>query len=273
MLDALKKVENIDSLSKATKAKLAVFYNMIEGFRKNISMQVSQIIENVFNESGLEQSIRAVGSDGQSALENVGELINAASKYDKKTEDSSLLDYIQQISLFSDADAYDTSSECVALMTLHAAKGLEFENVFIVGLEEGLLPHERANYSDDEDELEEERRLFFVGVTRAKSGLNISYARYRTVRGQMLRTIPSQFLFELGSHFNQQAQEIDSHDESYDDIPEFVSGQLVRHNSFGLGRIKEFIDMGANSVVVVQFNTGQTKTLMLKYANLTNIDL
>ncbi len=273
LLEALKKVENVDSLSKATKAKLAVFYNMIEGFRENISMQVSQIIENVFNESGLEQSIRAAGSDGQSALENVGELINAASKYDQKAEDSSLLDYIQQISLFSDADAYDTSSECVALMTLHAAKGLEFENVFIVGLEEGLLPHERANYSDDEDELEEERRLFFVGVTRAKSGLNISYARYRTVRGQMLRTIPSQFLFELGSHFNQQAEEIDSHDESYDDTPEFVPGQLVRHNSFGLGRIKEFIDMGANSVVVVQFNTGQTKTLMLKYANLTNVDL
>jgi len=219
LLEALKKVENVDSLSKAAKAKLAVFNNMLEGFKKNISMQVAQLIESVFNESGLEQSIRAAGSDGQSALENVGELINAASKYDKKTEDSSLLDYIQQISLFSDADAYDSSSECVALMTLHAAKGLEFENVFIVGLEEGLLPHERASYSDDEDELEEERRLFFVGVTRAKTGLHISYARYRTVRGQMLRTIPSQFLFQLGSHFNKQAEEIDSHDDNYDEPP------------------------------------------------------
>ena len=89
----------------------------------------------------------------------------------------------------------------------------------------------------------------------------------------MLRTIPSQFLFELGSQFNQQSQEMDSHDENYDDPPEFVPGQLVRHNFFGLGRVKEFIDMGANSVVVVKFNTGQTKTLMLKYANLTSIDL
>ncbi len=272
LFNALKITENIDSLSKAAKAKLAVFYNMLKGFKKNISMQVAQLIEVVFNESGLEQSIRAAGSDGQSALENVGELINAASKYDQQVGESSLLDYIQQISLFSDADAYDSSSECVALMTLHAAKGLEFENVFIVGLEEGLLPHERANYSEDEDELEEERRLFFVGVTRAKSGLHISYARYRTVRGQMLRTIPSQFLFELGSPFNEQDEENNSNNENCDDPPEFIPGQLVRHNSFGLGRIREFIDMGANSVVVVKFNTGQTKTLMIKYANLTSIN-
>ena len=273
LFEALKKTKNIDSLSKATEAKLAVFYNMLEGFKKNISMEVAQLIEIVFNESGLEQSIRAAGSEGQSSLENVGELINAASKYDRQAEESSLLDYIQQISLFSDTDAYDSSSECVALMTLHAAKGLEFENVFIVGLEEGLLPHERANYSDDEDELEEERRLFFVGLTRAKSGLHISYSRYRTVRGQMLRTIPSQFLFELGSNFNDKVQENNSQDVNNSDFPEFVPGQLVRHNSFGLGRIKEYIDMGANSVVVVKFNTGQTKTLMVKYANLTEVDI
>jgi len=186
-----------------------------------------------------------------------------------------LLDYLQQITLFSDVDAYDTSSNRVALMTLHTAKGLEFENVFIVGVEQGLLPHERSNAGKDDEELEEERRLFFVGITRAKSGLHISYARYRTIRGQLLRTIPSQFLFELGIDFDKSTQKEQCYD--YDDNnesnPQFETGDLVRHKSFGLGRVKEFIDMGEKSVVVVKFNSGQTKSLLLKYANLSKVNV
>jgi len=160
-------------------------------------------------------------------------------------------------------------------MTLHCAKGLEFENVFIIGLEDGLLPHERSNTQEDEDELEEERRLFFVGITRAKSGLHISHARYRKIRGQLLRTIPSQFLFELGTDF---ADRIEQNQYFYDDtnntsqtVPHFAAGQLVRHKSFGRGTVQEFIDMGLNSIVVVKFNTGQTKSLMVKYADLSNM--
>jgi len=271
LFNALKKSEQIESLSKAAKAKLTVFANMLEQFKKDVSGRVAPLAERVFAKSGLEESLRAAGPEGENALENINELINAVGQYDQATEEPSLVDYLQQISLFSDTDAYDTSTDRFALMTLHAAKGLEFENVFIVGLEEGLLPHERSNASEDEDELEEERRLFFVGITRAKTGLNISYARYRTVRGQMLRTIPSQFIFELGRDITEQSEE----DECYDDNEEitqtvfhFKTGQLVRHKSFGLGRVKEFNDMGANSVVVVQFNTGQTKSLMVKYAEL-----
>ena len=116
-------------------------------------------------------------------------------------------------------------------------------------------------------------------MTRAKKGLNISYARYRTVRGQLMRTIPSQFLSELGSVFSdirqpqpEQREEFNQSQESIAAAPEFVPGQLVRHNSFGLGRVKNFVDMGANSIVLVQFNTGQTKSLMLKYANLSKVD-
>ena len=158
-------------------------------------------------------------------------------------------------------------------MTLHAAKGLEFDNVFIIGAEEGLLPHERTDPDDDED-LEEERRLFFVGITRARAGLYISYAQYRTIRGQMLRTIPSQFLYELGLDFAEYAEDVDDSDVR-DDVdyikPDFEKGQLVRHDIFGLGRIEKFVDMGADSIVVVQFNTGQAKSLLLKYANLSKM--
>ena len=274
LFEAIKKSEHIESLSKGVKAKLAVFINMLGQFEKDIEGPIAPLAERVLNESGLADSFLASGPDGQSALENANELINAAARYDKQMEQPSLIDYLQQISLFSDTDAYDASTDRVALMTLHAAKGLEFENVFIVGVEEGILPHERSNARDDQEELEEERRLFFVGITRAKVGLHISYARYRTVRGQMLRTIPSQFIFELGREVTEQTEE----DEIYDDdehigqpTPQFKASQLVKHQSFGLGRVKEFIEMGENSVVVVQFNSGQTKSLMVKYANLLKI--
>jgi DNA helicase-2/ATP-dependent DNA helicase PcrA len=264
LLEGLKNAERIEALPKAAQAKLIAFVNMLERFRKNIAGKVAPLAESVFVESGLEESLRAAGPDGENAIENVSELISAAAQYDQQAEEPSLIDYLQQISLFSDVDSYDSSSDRVALMTLHAAKGLEFENVFIIGLEDGLLPHERSKESTtgDREDLEEERRLFFVGMTRAKVGLHISHARYRTVRGQMLRTIPSQFLFELGRDLAGLDQE-----------HEFSAGQLVRHKSFGAGRIKKFVDMGENSVVVVEFNSGQTKSLMVKYARLVRVSI
>ncbi|HEC02276.1 MAG TPA: hypothetical protein ENI81_01965 [Phycisphaerales bacterium] len=275
--EAVRRSAQIESLSKGARAKLAVFANMIEQFTKDTGGPVGPLAARVLAESGLAESLGAAGADGQVALENVNELINSAADYDKQAEEPSLLDYLQQISLFSDADAYDATTDCVRLMTLHAAKGLEYENAFIVGVEEGLLPHERSSASDSEEELEEERRLFFVGITRAIARLHISYARYRTVRGQGLRTIPSQFLFELGSGVAEQTEEEDDYydeeDQTQDVMPEFSPGQLVRHDAFGLGRVEKFVDMGANSVVSVRFNSGQTKSLMLKFANLSRVDV
>jgi DNA helicase-2/ATP-dependent DNA helicase PcrA len=274
LLEAIKKSEHIESLSKGAKAKLAVFANMLEQFKKDIDGPIAPLAERVLEESGLAESFLAAGPEGQNALENTNELINAAARYDKQTEQPSLVDYLQQISLFSDTDAYDTNTDRVALMTLHAAKGLEFENVFIVGVEEGILPHERSNAREDQEELEEERRLFFVGITRAKTGLHISYTRYRTIKGLMLRTIPSQFIFELGRDISEQTEEdksYNNYDHSGQITPQFVKNQLVRHNSFGLGRVKEYIEMGKNSIVVVKFNSGQTKSLMVKYADLLKI--
>jgi len=162
----------------------------------------------------------------------------------------------------------------VSLMTLHVAKGLEFDNVLIIGLEEGLLPHERSSVSDDE--LEEERRLFFVGMTRARNNLNIHYAKYRMIRGQFLRTIPSKFLYEIGyspqaSYESDFADDFDDDDSQIDGTStgKFRVNELVSHSKFGTGRVKEFLDLGPNSIVVVTFNTGKTKSLMVKYAKLT----
>jgi DNA helicase-2/ATP-dependent DNA helicase PcrA len=273
--EALKKAKDIASLSKAAQAKLAVFVDMIKSFKKDVAGQVTALAQLVFVESGLEKSLKDQGDKGEDALENINELINAASQYEKFTEQPSLLDYLQQIALFSDADAYDSSSGSVALMTLHAAKGLEFDNVFIVGVEHGLLPHERSTTNEDLSELEEERRLFFVGITRAKTRLHISHAHYRTIRGQQLRTIPSQFLYELGPTVTEQADEEQDFDDDIDPVEiqdcKFKKGQLVRHKTFGRGIVKNFVDMGENSIVEVEFSSGRTKSLMLKYANLSKV--
>ncbi|MHC4743470.1 MAG: ATP-dependent helicase [Planctomycetota bacterium] len=283
LFEAIKKAENIDTLSAAAKGRLAAFADMLRRFAHANTGPVATLAETVFEDSGLHDSLLAAGAEGKDASDNVAELINAAADYDRQAEEPSLIDYLQQISLFSDADAYDPTVGRVALMTLHAAKGLEFENVFIVGVEEGLLPHERTNSFDDLEELEEERRLLFVGITRAKTNLHISYAQYRTIRGQVLRTIPSQFLFELGSSFEDRTTEQDSDDfDEFDDLEHerleqsapklhFAVGQLVRHETFGLGRVIDFVDIGENSTATVKFNTGQTKTLMLKYTNLKKL--
>jgi len=267
--DGLKRAEHIDSLSKAARARLSVFVNMIERLKEDCAGPVAKLADRVFSETGLEQSLKAGGEEAKNALENVSELVNSAAQYDQQAEQPSLLDYLQQIALFSDADAYDAASGRVVLCSLHAAKGLEFENVFIVGLEDGLLPHERGT---DDEEFEEERRLFFVGITRAKTGLHISYARYRTFRGQMLRTLPSQFLYELGTDFAGHGGQDDVSLSAMQSgtVSHFAVGKRVRHKTFGFGRVRDLIDMGESSVVTVEFETGQTKTLMLKYAGLRN---
>ncbi|MFC1676583.1 ATP-dependent helicase [Planctomycetota bacterium] len=274
---ALKQAGNIAALGNGPKAKIAVFVNMIEQFKTGLNDPVATLAKRVFTESGLKQSLKSQGPEGETSLENVDELLNSMVRYDKNTEEPSLLDYIQQISLFSDADSYDTSVQRVPLMTLHAAKGLEFDNVFIIGLEEGLLPHERS--SEDSDEIEEERRLFFVGITRAKTDLHISYAQYRTIHGRQSRTIPSSFLYELGIQIEsgdppseeftyEPDDEFQIHEQAEQTAEPFYKGQLVRHKKFGLGRIAEYIDLRADSLVVVKFNAGQTKTLMVKSAKL-----
>ncbi len=274
LYSAFENSEAVGSLKTAAKAKIAAFIDMLNELKKKTQGPVAPLVQTVFTTSGLEATLRQTGD--KDAIDNVTALIDAAAIYDKGTEEPSLLDYLQQIALFSDADSYDNTQDHVALMTLHTAKGLEFDNVFIIGLEQGLLPHERS--AEDEEELEEERRLFFVGITRAKLRLHISYARYRTYHGQLMRTIPSQFLFELGINLDESTDYANDHEDSeyeFDDssqvTAEFYPNQLVRHNKFGLGRIIRFIDLGENSTVTVRFNSGKTKTLMLRYASLEKI--
>ncbi len=290
LLAAARQVRSTETISKVAQGRLAAFAAMIDKFAKDAAGPVALLMKTVFEQSGYADNLDKGGEKGQDAADNVRELINAAAAYDEAAEAPSLVDWLQTIALYSDTDAYDANSPVVSLMTLHAAKGLEFGHAFIIGAEDGLLPHERSiGHNANADELEEERRLFFVGITRARDHLTISHARHRMIHGQFLRTMPSQFLYEVGYSDSFQDDwpsqddvlDVDSGDAEYADDSDnpsprkkgtaFRVNELVRHDKFGLGRIKEFLDMGDDSIVVVHFNSGRTKSLMTRYAKLERV--
>jgi len=278
---AAKECSKVESLSEAAKIKLRVFVKMIEDFSTDKDGPAAIIMERVFKQSGMYEALKSEAAEEDYSksppIDNVYELINSAKRFDEQ-QGGGLIEFIQHIALFSDTDAYDSRSGKVSLMTLHCAKGLEFDNVIIAGLEEGILPHERS--ADSPQELEEERRLFFVGITRAKQSLCVTLCRYRAIRGQLMRTVRSQFLFDAGLNPKEQEQketveetkELD-YDNSDSQVHSqecgFEEGQLVSHKKFGTGRISKIHNLGADSVVEIQFRNGVIKSLMLKYANLT----
>jgi DNA helicase-2/ATP-dependent DNA helicase PcrA len=281
LYEAIKNCDALSSIPAGTKVKLKNFFNMIEDFKKDIAGQAAVLIDKVFKTSGLYELLKTEmaeeGYSKASPLENVTELINSAQKFDEQ-QGGGLMDFLQHIALYSDTDAYDSQSGKVSLMTLHCAKGLEFDSCFIVGLEQGILPHERS--MDFVSDVEEERRLFFVGITRAKKRLCITLSRHRTIHGRTAMTIASQFLFEAGLEFQEKFEdkqpdiyyERDYSQSPIDSSQPYVIGQLVSHKKFGLGRVKEFHNLGAESIIVVRFNSGQVKPLMLKYADLSIVE-
>src|SRR4029077_9894235 len=133
--------------------------------------------------------------EDEDRLANIEELITAAKQFSSEDASRTIGDFLENITLASDVDSWDERQDCVSVMTLHAAKGLEFPVVYLVAVEQGLLPHERSLARDDE--VEEERRLAFVGMTRAKEELYLCHARLREFRGNTLYAVPSMFLDEL----------------------------------------------------------------------------
>jgi DNA helicase-2/ATP-dependent DNA helicase PcrA len=159
------------------------------------AVPVSTQVEGILEESGLLESLRRERTlESEGRLENLAELVGVAREFDRNNPGDALADFLQEISLYADIDAYSEGVPQVTLMTLHNAKGLEFPVVFIVGMEEGIFPHAR---SLDDQSLEEERRLFYVGMTRAMTKLHLSHARSRSLYGSNDSCLPSRFLEEL----------------------------------------------------------------------------
>ncbi len=238
---------------------------------------VTEVITYIYENSGLKKILLDGTIEGESRHENVQELLSVASKYIDMPNALQLL--IEEISLVSDTDHIDQESQLVHLMTLHSAKGLEFPVVFIVGLEEGLIPHNRAMIN--EAEMEEERRLAYVGITRAKSEVYLLCARQRLLFGSLQSNSPSRFLDEIPTHLLNKTgntttlppyqKHTDQRPQSVFDSPcdtkVFCDGDKVLHTTFGNGIVVGQTD----TIVFIVFKNFGLKKLAKSIAPLTKI--
>lgn len=278
LIQALRGSRALPDAGRGTNERLDRFARLIETLQPLIRASARSAIENVLRLSGLAETLlREEGGDSD-ARQNVDELISAAAEYDREHPDGSLVEWLQQVSLVSDQDAYDPEAGAVTLMTLHAAKGLEFPAVFIAGFEESILPHEQRR--EDRSELEEERRLAFVGMTRAKRFLTLTFCRLRDIRGTTRVTGPSRFLGEIPRDTLEcVALEGDGHSPAGGRMPAgsahagWQAGQLVRHPSFGLGRVLWVDPQPSRTRAGVRFNVYGDKVLILERTRLEKVDV
>ena len=200
LYDALREARQIPGLGKAAE-KIGAFIGQMESFRARAQSDdytIQDLIEGIMDETGYQQELEAEGEvESQTRLENIEELVNKAVSYEEDSEHPSLDEFLEQVALVADIDNMDESENRVTLMTLHSAKGLEFPKVYLVGLEDGLFPSMMSINSDDKTDMEEERRLCYVGITRAKNELVITSARQRMVNGETRYCKPSRFLEEV----------------------------------------------------------------------------
>ncbi|MEM9364403.1 MAG: UvrD-helicase domain-containing protein [Planctomycetota bacterium] len=198
LLQAAKQAREIDTLSKRAVTMVGKFVSLYDGLCRKATATLEDLLRYVVEETEYERFLEKHAPDEQDAapMANVDELISAAVEYDRRhPDDGSVESFLEEVALVSDTDAFESETDRVTLMTLHAAKGLEFPRVFVIGLEDGLLPHQRSK--ETEQQIEEERRLLFVGITRAQKWLQLSYCKQRSVRGDLRPAVPSLFLQEL----------------------------------------------------------------------------
>jgi DNA helicase-2/ATP-dependent DNA helicase PcrA len=196
LLAAAAEVQRVPDIKGKAAKGLADFAQMIHALHKQADAPAGEVINRILDQSGYRAMLKKSSeAEDLDRLANIEELITAAHEFATEDGANTVSAFLEHVTLVSDVDAWDETSDKVAIMTLHAAKGLEFPVVYMVAVEQGLLPHDRSK--EDPEELEEERRLAFVGMTRAEEELYLCHAKMREFRGQTQYTVPSQFLNEL----------------------------------------------------------------------------
>jgi len=280
------------AISSGAKKAFVSFRELINELRRRRdSMSTREIAALVIEKTGYVRELEAEDTpESKSRIENIYELFTAIEEFEARSPDKTLSGYLTQVALVSDVDdlAGEEERNKVTLMTLHLAKGLEFKTVFIVGLEEGLFPIGEAAF--DPEELEEERRLMYVGMTRAKEDLYLCCAAQRRVFGKTQWNMPSRFMEEARSIANVKLHTLrrnvaaanmagESESGTFPaPLPErrqentpFPIGSRVRHQQFGDGKVIDKSGAGDDLKLVVVFDSGQWKKLVVKYANLEKI--
>ncbi len=304
-LDSAYEVENIAGMSRAV-GKIQDFTNLIDDFREQANrMSVSELFSYIIEQTGYVDELAAEKTEeAEGRIENIDELLNKIVSYEESAEEPTLNELLEEIALVADIDNLENDTEAVVIMTLHSAKGLEFPYVFMGGMEDGMFPSYMTIVADDQDELEEERRLCYVGITRAKKQLFLSAARKRMIRGQtqfnkvsrFINEIPIELLeitngmsrFQRGGlsslaedHMKKafqsrtpvmggnpyKKQEVISPKVSLD----YGVGDTVKHLKFGVGVVTEIRSGGKDYEVTVDFEKVGVKKMFASFAKLKKI--
>ncbi|MEJ2502039.1 MAG: 3'-5' exonuclease, partial [Gemmatimonadota bacterium] len=318
LLESARHAKQVDPLTPAAAASLERFAALIDGFRRAApGVGAGPMVEQVVMDAGIFTALAEEGPEGEDRADNVRELIAGAYEFDERLpslreledlpEEASPLElFLQEVSLITDVDRHDPAANAVTLMTLHTAKGLEFPVVGISGLEDGLFPLARA--FDEPGELEEERRLFYVGLTRAERKVYLTHAGTRRRMGEVKACVPSSFLDPLPESVldRRQTPQVERQKRAYEgwssrrstpgrrqrreawetdafgnepggyvidysesqDAPRFIKGEVVRHPTFGRGTIKSLSGFGNDLKAVIDFDDIGRKKVVVRYANL-----
>lgn len=296
---ALCGVENIDTITPRARKSLESFIELLNDFYIDAEeLPVSELIEEVLTKTTYKLELEAQDTDeAKGRLENITELINKAADFEETSEESSLSAFLEDVALVADVDAYTEDDDTIVLMTLHSSKGLEFDTVFISGFEESIFPGFRAMQDGTGAEMEEERRLCYVGITRAKKTLYLTSAKNRMQHGQRVFNVPSRFLKEIPKEYVESTVEglktVKDGTQSFENpskinsfkrfsnpykMPapknvtlDYTVGDTVKHLKFGIGVVTDMAPAGADYEITVDFEKTGTKKLMSKFANLKKI--
>lgn len=305
LYEAIGHSEEITELKTRAK-KFKEFYTLFESLRADYqSMNVAELIDAVVKRSGYLQQLLGEGTEeALTRIQNIDEFVNKATVYTKQNPDGGLDGFLEEVALVADIDGYQEGDESVVLMTLHSAKGLEFPYVFMIGLEEGIFPGYRAVMYGDAKEMEEERRLCYVGITRAKEVLHLSHAKSRMQHGLTQYNPPSRFLKEIPEELvDMPTRQISDMAKKYamrdsmkispittrsknspyaqsikKEIPapkdftlDYQAGDKVRAPKYGIGTVKSIQNAGADFEVEVSFGEKGTKKFMAKLSKLKKV--
>lgn len=297
--DALVQVEEQQALGK-TGAKIGSFLDLIRGFRDKLgNASLTELLEEVMDKTGYVKELENEKTDeAKDRIENINELVSKMAQYEEDNSEPTLTGFLEEVALIADIDSLDGASDYVVLLTIHSAKGLEFDNVFLCGMEDGLFPGSGSII--EPDELEEERRLCYVAMTRAKRHLTLTCARERMIRGEYVRNNISRFVGEIPKEVmnENEAKEIETEErkstimkpsqssnakavfttkafgmESHEkaDKLSYDVGDTVKHIKFGTGKVLEIVDGGKDFEVTVEFEKAGVKKMFAGFAKLKKI--
>lgn len=305
--DALCGVDLIPDIGRGA-SKLESFVALIEHFKTDAKdLSLSDLMQEIIEETGYVESLRAdEGEEADARIENIDELLSKIAAYEETCEEqnepATLSGFLEEVALVADIDSLDEDSDYVILMTLHSAKGLEFPHVYLAGMEDGIFPSYMTVTADDPEEMEEERRLCYVGITRAEEELTLTCARRRMIRGETQYNKMSRFIKEIprellstGVVFEKEKEEpvkqaaylqarqafrkqaftapkpVRQFGNPGGDGPGYGVGDRVRHMKFGEGTVTALTEGGRDYEVTVDFDTAGTKKMFAAFAKLKKL--